>query len=173
MTVTNFNLETLRARTFKGFVQFEDPGTPGAFFRLKERQVMTTLLDYLLDGHYNDDGTKLLDPAGHNHRFNMNLKMTLDLADDVFSAASDQETLSYWIFQLEQKSPLIISFATIAETEGNITGDTHVQLLFNLVPSTFGPTVYGAQGGSIDMAISGEIISITSLTRESAATIQQ
>ncbi len=173
MVVNNFNLDTLRARTFKGYVQFEDPGTPGTFYRLKDRQVMTTLLDYLLDGHYADDGVKSLDPAGHNHRFNMNLKMTLDLADDVFSAASDPETLSYWIFQLEQHTPLTISFATIVATEGNLSGDTHIQLLFSLVPSTFGPMVFGSTGGSIEIGISGEIIAVTSLTRENTSTIQQ
>ncbi len=173
MVVNNFNLDSLRAQTFKGYVQFEDPGTPGTFYRLKDRQVMTTLLDYILDGHYNDDGAKSLDPAGHNHRFSMNLKMTLDLADDVFSSVSDRQTLSYWIFQLEQHTPLTISFATIAETEGNLGGDTHVQLLFNLVPSTFGPTVYGSQGGSIEMTVGGEIIAVTSLTRENSSTIQQ
>ncbi len=99
VTPTDFNLQGLRTRAFKGFVQFQDPDNASNFLRLKERQTMNVTFQFGRDPHYNDSGIKVLDPAGHQHSFTAVLKVTSDLIDDEYNktnpdATADKKTLS-------------------------------------------------------------------------------
>lgn len=166
---TSFNLDTLRGRTFKGFVQFQEPS--GAWFRMKERQTMGLNFRFDLVKHYTDDGTLNVDPSGISHTFDMRIKLTSDLFDDEFTANSDKKTLSYWIYKASIHEPLEIIFVTTIESLIGPTGATDekfTNLKFTLVPNTFSPS-FGATGGSVEMAISGVIINIVEAVRDSSA----
>lgn len=165
---TDFNLQNLRARTFKGFVQFQDPSDPGVFLRMKERQEMRLDFVFNRETHYSDEGLKAVDPMGFNHTFSINLKLTADMFDDDFSASSDQKTLSFWIFRNQEYDPLEIIFVTTIETlsgPAGDTGDKFVHIKFRLDPNRFGPITFGATGGSVNMAVAGDILSIETVER--------
>lgn len=170
---TNFNLQTLRGRTFEGFVQFQIPTTTipptgtGTWFRMKERQTMSFKLQYNRSEHYDDAGIKAVDPAGHAHSFTMDIKLTSDLFDNVFSESSDKQTLSYWIFRNSTNQPIqvlfVTSFAMLTGPAGSTT-ESNINLKFVLDPSTFTPST-GATGGSPSITVSGTVVSITNALR--------
>lgn len=160
---TDFNLQSLRTRTFKGFVQFQIPDG-STWYRLKERQAVTINFNFQREQHYSDAGVKALDPAGHNHTFSMRLKFTGDLFDDTFSASSNKETLSYWIYKNTVNEPIEVVFVATLEAIAGTNKYTHLK--FKLDPSSFGPITYG-QGGTNEIGVSGEVISITSLNTSS------
>ena len=165
---TDFNLQALRARTFKGFVQFQDPSDPGVFLRMKERQEMRLDILFNRETHYSDAGKKAVDPMGFNHTFSINLKLTADMFDDDFSASSDQKTLSYWIFKNTIYEPIEVIFITTIEAlSGPVgdTGDKFIHLKFVLDPNHFGPITFGSTGGSVNMAVSGDILEINTVER--------
>ncbi len=165
---TDFNLQNLRARTFKGFVQFQDPANPGTFLRLKERQTMRLNFQFNRETHYSDTGKKAVDPMGFNHTFSIDLKLTADMFDDDFSASSDQKTLSFWIFKNQEYEPIEVIFVTTIEAlsgPAGDTGDKFIHLKFVLDPNVFGAIQFGATGGSVNMAVSGDILSIETVTR--------
>ena len=171
---TNFNLQTLRGRTFEGFVQFQIPTTTippsgvGAWYRMKERQNMTFNMNFDRARHYSDDGLLAVDPAGISHNFTMTIKVTSDLFDNVFSESSDKQTLSYWIYRNTINAPIqvifVTSFTTLTGPAGSTT-ENDVNLKFVLDPSTFTPSM-GSSGGSPEMTVSGTVVSITSALRE-------
>lgn len=172
-TPTDFNLQTLRGRAFEGFVQFQIPTTTippsgvGAWYRMKERQNMTFAMNFDRARHYSDDGLLAVDPAGISHNFNMSIKVTSDLFDNVFSESSDKQTLSYWIYRNTVNQPIQVIFVTSFTTLLGPDLDTNekdVNLKFVLDPSTFSPTL-GASGGSPEISISGTVVSITSAIR--------
>lgn len=169
---TDFNLQTLRGRTFEGFVQFNDLTTSTVWYRMKERQTMSFSMVFDRARHYSDDGSLAVDPAGISHSFTMNLKLTSDLFDSVFSSSSSKETLSYWIYQNTINSPISITFVTSFETlsgpSGSSSEDT-VNLKFVLDPNTFTPSL-GASGGSPEIIVGGIVTSITSAVRDSTST---
>lgn len=168
---TDFNLQNLRARTFKGFVQFQDPGNSNIFLRMKERQTMRLEIRFNRETHYTDTGQKALDPAGFNHTFSMDLKLTSDLFDDEFSDNSNSQTISFWIFKNQEYEPIEVIFVTTMETLSGPSGDTgdkFVHIKFRLDPNTFGPFTYGASGGAINMAVSGDILEIETVERTSS-----
>jgi len=165
---TDFNLQNLRARTFKGFVQFQDPGNPSVFFRMKERQEMNLQLRFNRETHYTDAGKKAVDPMGFNHTFSINMKLTSDLFDDNFSASSDTQTLSFWIFRNQEYDPIEIIFVTTIETlsgPAGDTGDNFVHIKFRLDPNTFGPITFGSTGGAVNMSVSGDILELETVER--------
>ncbi len=168
---TDFNLQNLRARTFKGFVQFQDPSNPGVFLRMKERQTMRLNFQFNRETHYSDTGKKAIDPQGFNHTFSIDLKVTADLFDDDFSASSDQKTLSFWIFKNQEYDPIEVIFVTTIEAlsgPAGDTGDKFIHLKFVLDPNTFGAIQFGATGGAVSMAVSGDILSIETVERTSS-----
>ena len=170
MSFVDMNTNSIKTRVFKGFVQFESGGTT---YRLKERQNMSITYRFIRETHYNDAGEKNIDPAGYDHRFDLTIKLTPDLFDDV-TPATEQNTLSYWIEQNmpPNHNPLSIVFIATAEALSGPPGDTtdkFIQQRFNLVPDTFGPITWNANGGTNEISISGEIISIVSLQRKSTA----
>lgn len=174
---TDFNLQSLHGRTFEGFVQLQIPTTAippsgvGAFFRMKERQTMTFTMQFDRVKHYDDAGLLAVDPAGISHSFTMNLKVTSDLFDNVFSESSDKKTLSYWIFRNTINQPIQVIFVTslkmLLGPVGFTTQDT-VNLKFVLDPSTFSPSL-GASGGSPEITVSGIVVSITSALRSTTS----
>jgi hypothetical protein len=170
MVATDFNEQSKRTRTFKGFVQFQIPDG-STWYRLKERQALSVTFNFLREQHYSDAGTKALDPAGHSHTFQLRLKVTSDLFDDSFDGVSmDKKTLSYWIYKNTQNEPIDVVFvATMESLEGpdGATGEKYIHLKFVLDPSNFGPVVYG-QGGTNEITIGGEVISITEIKRSSS-----
>ena len=163
---TDLNLVTLHGRTFEGFVQFQVP-SGSTWYRMKERQNMTFAMRYDRAPHYSDDGQKVLDPSGHNHSFSMDIKVTSDMFDSVFSASSDKKTLSYWIYQNEINAPIEVIFVTsmpmLTGPAGFVT-QNNVNIKFVLDPSGFS-TGLGPQGGSPNITVSGEVVSITSALR--------
>lgn len=163
---TDFNLVALHGQAFKGFVQFQIPDG-SVWYRMKERQTMTFTMKYNRVPHYSDSGELVLDPAGISHNFTMNLKITSDLFDNVFSASSDKQTLSYWIYQNEINEPIevifVTSFDTLAGPSGSPTEDK-VNIKFVLDPSEFRPSL-GASGGAPEIVVSGQVTSITSALR--------
>lgn len=120
--------------------------------------------------HYSDDGTLAVDPAGTSHSFTMNLKVTSDLFDNVFTESADKQTLSYWMFRNTTNQPIqvifVTSFTTLLGPAGSTTEDD-VNLKFVLDPSTFTPSL-GASGGSPEIVVGGIVVSITSALRETS-----
>ena len=170
---TNFNLETLHGRSFEGFTQFQIPTTAippsgsGTWYRLKERQQMTFRMQFNRAEHYTDDGIKVVDPAGHSHTFSMDIKLTSDMFDNVFSESSDKKTLSYWIYRNTINAPIQVIFVTSFPTllgPAGFTTENDVNLKFVLDPNTFS-TGLGTSGGSPNLTISGTVVSITNALR--------
>jgi len=160
---TDFNLQGLRTRAFKGFVQFQDPDNPSVFLRLKERQTMNVTFNFSRDPHYNDSGIKVLDPSGHGHQFSTVLKVTSDLLDTQYDDNSDQKTLSFWIFRNEIYNPIQIIFVTTLEARDG----QFLHFKYTLDPQTFGPVTLGASGGTSDITVAGEVISIEEIIKTS------
>lgn len=171
--MTDFNTVANRTRTFEGFLQFQDPGVGTSYFRLKERQSMNITFNFNREGHYSDDGIKVLDPAGHSHSFSTTLKQTVDLYDTVFSNSSTENTLSYWIYKsaaagtnIGDQQPVEAVFVSTQRVQG---GGDYIHWKFTLSPQTF-TTGLGASGGTDEITINGEVISIESVVRSASAT---
>ena len=173
VTPTDFNKQNLRTRAFKGFVQFQDPDNASVFFRLKERQTMNLTFNFAREGHYDDAGIKVLDPAGHNHQFTTTLKVSSDLIDNEYNktdpdTTAEQETLSYWILKNELYEPIQVIFVTTLEARDGPAGSTAEKFLhfkFTLEPQVFGPITLGATGGTSNITLSGEVIRIEEIKR--------
>ena len=170
MVITNFNLQDIRTRAFKGFVQFQDPDNPSNFLRLKERQTMGLTFSFDRVPHYNDSGIKVVDPAGHNHSFTTVLKVTSDIIDDEYNkanpdATADKKTLSYWILKNELYEPIQLIFVTTLEARDG----QFLQFKYTLDPQTFGPITLGASGGTSNITVTGEVIAIEEIVRSNQA----
>ena len=168
VTPTDFNLQDVRTRAFKGFVQFQEPDNPAVFLRLKERQTMNVTFNFNREPHYDDAGIKVLDPAGHNHTFTTTLKVTSDLIDDEYNktnpdATADKKTLSYWILKNELYEPIQVIFVTTLEARDG----QFLQFKYTLEPQTFGPITLGATGGTSNITLAGEVIAIETIVRTS------
>lgn len=158
---TNINVDTLRGRAFRGFVQFQDPTGGGAlWYRMKERQTMQLRFQFDHTKHYTDDGTLVVDSAGISHTFSMTFKLTGDLFDQEedwnSTPPNDEKSLSYWIYQNSIQSPVEIIFVTTFE----MVGGRFVNMKFTLDPTTFQTSLSGT-GGSPEMTVSGIVLSIT------------
>lgn len=179
MVITDFNLQDIRTRAFKGFVQFQDPDNPSNFLRLKERQTMGVTFNFERVPHYNDSGIKALDPAGHTHSFTTVLKVTSDLIDDEYNkvnpdATAEKTTLSYWILKNELYEPIQLIFVTTLEALGGPAGSTDekfLQFKYTLDPQTFGPITLGATGGTSNITVTGEVIAIEEIKRTTSADV--
>jgi hypothetical protein len=170
MVITDFNLQDLRTRAFKGFVQFQDPDNSSIFLRLKERQTMSVTFNFSREPHYNDAGIKVLDPSGHNHTFTTVLKVTSDLLDDQYDkndpdTGADQKTLSYWILKNELYEPIQIIFVVTLEARDG----QFLHFKYTLEPQTFGPVTLGATGGTSNITVGGEVIAIEEIIKTSTA----
>ncbi len=166
MVITDFNLQNLRTRAFKGFVQFQDPDNATNFLRLKERQTMSVTFNFSREPHYDDAGIKVLDPSGHNHSFTTVLKVTSDLLDDVYDknnpdATTGKETLSYWILKNELYEPIQIIFVVTLEARDG----QFLHFKYTLEPQTFGPITLGATGGTSNITVAGEVIAIEEIIK--------
>ncbi len=179
MVITDFNLQGLRTRSFRGFVQFQNPDDPSEYFRLKEKQTINLTFAFNREGHYSDQGLKVLDPTGHAHRFEMNLKVTSDLLDDQYESTppfgtgtdpdtgAEKNTLSYWILKNEIYEPIEIVFVVTLEARTGPASDPTEKFLhfkFTLDPTNFGPITLPS-GGTSNIAVSGEVISIETIVR--------
>ena len=164
---TNLNLQNLRGKAFKGFVQFQIPDG-STWYRMKERQTMSLNMAFPRSQHYSDDGQLALDPNGISHSFSMTIKTTSDMWDTVFSDASDKKTLSYWIYKNTIYDPIeiifVASFENHEDTSPPFSTENKVNIKFVLDPSTFS-TGLSTNGGSPDVTIGGTIRSITSALR--------
>ena len=168
MVITDFNLQNLRTRAFKGFVQFQDPDNASNFLRLKERQTMNVSFNFNREPHYNDSGKKVLDPSGHQHSFSTVLKVTSDLLDTTYNksdpdATSGKETLSYWILKNELYEPIQIIFVTTLEARDG----QFLHFKYTLDPQNFGPVTLGATGGTSNITVAGEVIAIEEIIKTS------
>lgn len=170
MVITDFNLQDLRTRAFKGFVQFQDPDNSSIFLRLKERQTMSVTFNFSREPHYDDAGIKVLDPSGHNHTFTTVLKVTSDLLDDQYDkndpdTNADQKTLSYWILKNELFEPIQVIFVVTLEARDG----QFLHFKYTLEPQTFGPITLGATGGTSNITVAGEVIAIEEIIKTSSA----
>ena len=170
MVITDFNLQDLRTRAFKGFVQFQDPDNSSIFLRLKERQTMSVTFNFSREPHYDDAGIKVLDPSGHNHTFTTVLKVTSDLLDDQYNktdpdTGADQRTLSYWILKNELFEPIQVIFVVTLEARDG----QFLHFKYTLEPQTFGPITLGATGGTSNITVAGEVIAIEEIIKTSTA----
>ncbi len=170
MVITDFNLQDLRTRAFKGFVQFQDPDNATNFLRLKERQTMSVTFNFSREPHYDDAGIKVLDPSGHNHSFTTVLKVTSDLLDTTYDkndpdATSGKETLSYWILKNELYEPIQIIFVVTLEARDG----QFLHFKYTLEPQTFGPVTLGATGGTSNITVAGEVIAIEEIIKTGSA----
>lgn len=186
--MVDFNLQNLRTRTFKGFVQFQSPdGENDNYYRMKERQSARVDFRFDYQTHYSDSGQKALDPQGYSHSFTIDLKTTSDLFDDTWLTPSQidggtkpadddmaWQTLSYWIARGNANDPLQIVFVTTLQALGGPAGsgnttEKYIHMKFTLQPSVFGPITYGT-GGSNNITISGDVVSIDYIKRTASAT---
>jgi len=170
MVITDFNLQNLRTRAFKGFVQFQDPDNVSNFLRLKERQTMSVTFNFSREPHYDDAGIKVLDPSGHNHSFTTVLKVTSDLLDTTYDktdpdATTGKETLSYWILKNELFEPIQIIFVVTLEARDG----QFLHFKYTLEPQTFGPITLGATGGTSNITVAGEVIAIEEIIKTNSA----
>jgi hypothetical protein len=162
---TNFNLQNYRGRTFQGFVQFQIPDG-STWYRMKERQNFSFNLNFNKASHYSDDGQLALDPAGISHSFNLTIKLTSDMFDGTtFGASSDKKTLSYWIYKNQINEPIEVIFVASFQTIDSPDNKDYVNLKFRLHPNSFSSGL-GANGGSPELTISGNILEITNAIRE-------
>ena len=175
---TELNLQTLRGRTFQGFVQFQIPDG-STWYRLKERQNFSFSMTYSRAPHYSDDGRLALDPSGRQNTFTLTIKMTSDMFDDVNWTYTDgklntglnidKQTLSYWLYKNELLDPVEIIFVGSLETLNGPSGDTgdkNINIKFKCNPNAFTMGL-GANGGSPEVTITGNILEITNAVRAS------
>ena len=132
---------------------------------------MTFKMQFNRQEHYDDAGLKALDPAGHSHSFTMDIKVTSDLFDNEFTDTSEKQGLGWWIYRNTVNQPIQVLFVTsmkmLTGPAGFTTEDT-VNLKFVLDPSTFTPS-FGATGGSPSITVSGTVVSITSVLRQTTS----
>ena len=186
MTSYDFNVQGKRTRTFNGFVQFQSPDpNNNNYYRMKERQGLSISFNFQRETHYSDAGKKVADPAGYSHTFNMRLKVTADLFDDTWltdteikggtvPATNDQawQTISYWIARSNANDPIEVVFVATMEALEGPAGDLtekYIHMKFHLDPAQFGPIVYGT-GGTNEISISGDVLSIESIKRTATST---
>jgi len=166
VVATDINLQGLRTEAFKGFVQFLSGST---WYRLKERQNLRVTFNFLREGHYTDDGVKVNTSAGISHSFVLTLKITSDMFTTSFgSGYSGQQIVSEWVYQNTKNTPQSITFVTTLTALAGPSGastEKYIHLKFVLDPSTFGPITFNPNGGTNEITISGEVLSITSLIR--------
>ena len=160
---TNFNLQTYRGTTFKGFVQFQLPDG-ATWFRLKERQSFSFSLGFQRTTHYDDAGKLALDPSGLNHTFTLAVKLTSDMFDTSFSSPSDKKTITYWMKKSQDNEPIEIIFVTSFQALDSPDSKDFINLKFRLMPNTFASGL-GASGGSPVLDISGNILEVTDAIR--------
>lgn len=175
-TSTDINLQALRAQQVYGFVQFQDPNTPTQYWRLKERQPMTIGYNFGRVEHYQDDGTKARDWAGYNHSFTMKLIFTTDMIDNSYPP-TDKKTITYWMYQNtpdpannHAPTPFTLTFVATQLALSGPAGDTSnkwVLHTFTLDPTSFGDLEWNTTAGYYEWTVSGEIVSITSIKRQS------
>jgi len=168
MSFVDTNEQVNRAKTFRGFVQFEDPGAGTDTLRLKERQSLQITYRFTRDTHFNDEGVKNIDWAGYDHTFQLTIKLTADMFDTV-DPPTDETTLSYWIDQNmpPNNNPIQIVFIATATTDA--VSNRFIRQKFTLVPHTFGPVTWSRNSGTNEMTIIGEIISIDFIQRTATA----
>ena len=178
MGSVDFNLSSLRARRFKGYLQMQDPQTPSNYLRLKERQTMNISLSFGRDSHYDDQGQKVLDPAGYTHQFSVGLKTSADLFDTGFTwngfgesgnvVPTDKSSISYWIYKNQIYEPVEIIFITTMETIASAGTSKYLHLKFTCDVNSFTPATLS--GAISDTDISGEILRIEAVKRSASAT---
>ena len=172
---TNFNEQVYRGKAFEGFVQFQIPdGT--TWYRLKERQSMSVSFNYLRIGHYSDSGKKALDPSGIGHSFSMDIKLTSDMFSNTAWTYTngvldsginiDKKTLSYWLYKNELNEPIemvfVTSFPTLSAPAPTTNDDVNIKI--HMDPNQFS-TGLSASGGSPELKVTGEVLSITHAVR--------
>ena len=169
------NEQSLRTSTFKGFVQFQDPGSGSSYYRMKERQAFGITLNFSYSEQYSDSGVKAFDPSGYNHTFNMTLKVTSDMIDYVSSsggAPDDEKAISYWIYKAIQNDPLDITFVGKMVALNAPSGQSNEHRLwykFKGRVDSFS-TGWSASGGSQDWVMSGAILEINAIERTNSDT---
>jgi len=179
--MVDINEQYARTSTFKGFVQFQDPGSGTDYYRLKERQQFSVTFTFSYDPHYADSGTKAYDPTGYDHSFDCTLKLTSDMIDDTNSVGSpavntptDEKTISYWIYKASKQDPIDIVFvakmvALSGPTTGSQEAEKNIWFKFKARLTSF-TTGYSSSGGSQDWQLRGIITDINSIERNSSDT---
>lgn len=174
MAIIDVNKSDYRTQVVNGFVQFQDPDNTSNYLRLKEKQTLSTTFNFGRVPHYNDAGRKVLDPSGYTHTFNMTLKLTADMFENVDnSAPTDKSTISYWIYKNTIYQPVELVFVTTLQALNEVTpagGDKYVHFKFKLDPNVFGPITHNNTTGVNEISISGEVIEVVTVTRETANT---
>jgi|TARA_B110001454_G_scaffold177098_1_gene169451 hypothetical protein len=171
MAVSNFNIASLRARRFKGFLQFQDPENVTDYLRLKERQNLTVSFQWNKAEHYSDDGTKVFDPNGYNHSFNITMKTSSDLFGTDYSGIDltdastyDGKTLSYWIKKSQNYENVEIVFVATIEAEGS-NSDKFIHIKFTGEIEAITPITLPTGGATSETTISGQIKEITEVKK--------
>jgi hypothetical protein len=175
--MADINLQGLRTSTYKGFIEFKDPDG-STYYRIKERQNATLGFSFSYSEHYTDSGFKSLDPTGYNHSFDMTLKVTSDMIDDVTSsggAPNDKKTISYWIYKASQMDPIDLVFVAkqeaLAEPSGQSSNEKHLWYKFKVRLTSF-TTAYGTSGGSQNWDLRGIITEINAIERTTSGTTE-
>lgn len=176
MVVNDFNLASLRARRFKGFVQFQDPENSSTYLRLKERQNMSVSFNWNKQEHYSDDGTKVFDPNGFNHSFSVTMKTSSDLFDADYSGIDltdsttyDGKTISYWIKKSQNYENVEIIFVATIEAEGS-NSDRYIHIKFKGEVESITPISLPTAGATSETVVSGQIKEITEVKKTTTIT---
>ena len=181
MAEIDWNKPEYRTRLFKGYVQFQIPDGTN-FYRLKERQAVSVSFTFNHNAHWNDEGLKYIDPAGHSHSFSMTLKVTADMIDDATgnwqdptsratsgsAITSEKQTISYWIEKCQRFEPIEIIFVTTAEALAGPSGEAtekYIKIKLRCVPNQFGPMQWTGTEVSQNVTVSGQVLDIIYLKR--------
>lgn len=153
MVNSDYNLSTLQAQTYKGFLQIEI-GTD--LHRLKELQsVSVNFNDSNLERHFSDDGASVFVKVGDVvGTFSFESTMTTDLA----GSETDDKTASAWIKQLNNGTPAEITFIQTFTSESD---DARLKFKGRIMSVN---TNRSEGAGANSIAISGELTFFEFLT---------
>jgi len=102
----------------------------------------------------------------------MGLKVTSDMFDDSFDGVSmDKKTISYWLYKSSIHEPIELVFVTSMKMfvgPSGATDEDTINLKFILDPHQF-ETGLAGNGGSPEMKISGQILSVSEVIRDTTS----
>ena len=152
----NTNLLTERAESFDAYVQFQ---TGSDYYRLKGLQTVSATYQWQDDDRYSDDGILSRVRTGQAHTATIGLVLTKSEADTA-STPTNTKTISYWIAQREAGNRVEMLVVQVFATKAASSNILRHRFTMDIDSISITRNV----GGSIDVVVSGRIISATTPT---------